>query len=161
MRLRRTTLSVLGLVTTLTILLVAYLPTLQTIPNGSENYYMIDVGETQIVLNRWGTLHATGYPLYVMTGSAMTALLRAFGIDSATAPAVVSLFWGILTLTLVYALALRWTRRIALAAAATVLFGLTRTMWIHNDIAEVYTMTLFFEALLLALALWQPPVRGR
>ena len=26
----------------------------------------------------------------------------------------------------------------------TILFGLTRTMWIHNDIAEVYTMTLFF-----------------
>lgn len=161
MILRRTILSTLGLVTTLAILLAAYLPVLQTIPNGSENYYMIDVGETQIVLNKWGTLHATGYPLYVMTGSGLTALLCAFGIHTATAPAVVSLFWGILTLTLIYALALRWTRKPLLAAAATILFGLTRTMWIHNDIAEVYTMTLFFEVLLLAIALWQPPVRGR
>ena len=77
------------------------------IPNGSENYFMIDVGETQIVLNRWGTLHATGYPLYVMIGSTLVALLRAFGIGAATAPAVVSLFWGMLTLTLIYVLALQ------------------------------------------------------
>ncbi|MFN8448934.1 MAG: DUF2723 domain-containing protein [Anaerolineae bacterium] len=158
---RQTSLKLLGLLAALAILLLAYLPTIQTIPNGSENYYMIDVGETQIVLNRWGTLHATGYPLYVMSGSALVSLLCAFGISSATAPAVVSLLWGVLTLVLIYALALRWTRRPLIAAAATVLFGLTRTMWIHNDIAEVYTMTLFFEVLLLALALWQPPVRGR
>ena len=49
----------------------------------------------------------------------------------------------------------------ALAAAVTILFGLTRTMWIHNDIAEVYTMTLFFLALMLLIALWKPPIPGR
>lgn len=145
----------------LAILLLAYLPVLQRIPNGSENYFMIDVGETQIVLNRWGTLHATGYPLYVMSGNALVALLRAFGVDAATAPALVSLFWGILTLTLIYVLALQLVRRAWLAALVTILFGLTRTMWIHNDIAEVYSMTLFFLALLLVLALWQPPIMGR
>ncbi|MFN8562341.1 MAG: DUF2723 domain-containing protein [Anaerolineae bacterium] len=104
---RQTSLKLLGLLAALAILLLAYLPTIQTIPNGSENYYMIDVGETQIVLNRWGTLHATGYPLYVMSGSALVSLLCAFGISSATAPAVVSLLWGVLTLVLIYALALR------------------------------------------------------
>ncbi len=151
----------LGLGAALAILLTAYLPVLQTIPNGSENYFMIDVGETQIVLNRWGTLHATGYPLYVMIGSTLVALMRAFGIGAATAPAVVSLIWGVLTLALIYALAEHLTHRPALAAGMTVLFGLTRTMWIHNDIAEVYTMTLFFLALMLAVALWTPPIRGR
>ena len=93
---KRTLFSILGLSAALAILLVAYLPVLQNIPNGSENYFMIDVGETQVVLNRWGTLHATGYPLYVMTGSALVALLRAFGVSAAAAPAVVSLLWGLL-----------------------------------------------------------------
>ena len=58
-----------GLVIALGILAAVYLSTLQTIPNGSSHYFMIDVGETQIVLNEWGTLHATGYPLYVITGN--------------------------------------------------------------------------------------------
>ena len=158
---KQTFFSMLGLVAALATLLFAYLPVLQTIPNGSENYFMIDVGETQIVLNRWGTLHATGYPLYVMIGSGLVALLRAFGLGAATAPAVVSLIWGLLTLTLIYVLALHLTRRFWLAAGITILFGLTRTMWIHNDIAEVYTMTMFFLVLLLLLALWQPPIKGR
>ena len=158
---RRTTLSLLGLGTALTILLIAYLPTLQTIPNGSENYFMLDVGETQIVLNKWGTLHATGYPVYVIIGSSLVALLRAFGVSPATAPAVVSLLWGILALTMIYILALHLTKRVLLAAAVTVVYGLTRTVWIYNDIAEIYTMTLFLLLVLLALALWTPPIQGR
>ena len=158
---KHTALSIFGLLLSLAFLLVAYLPVLQTIPNGSEHYFMIDVGETQVVLNRWGTLHATGYPVYVILGSTMVAVLRAFGISAATAPALVSLFWGLLTLALVYGLALHLSRRPLLATIITVLFGLTRTMWIHNEIAEVYTMTLFFVPLLLLVALWQPPIPGR
>lgn len=158
---RHTTLSILGFVLALALLLAAYLPTLQRMPNGSEHYFMIDVGETQIVLNRWGTLHPTGYPLYVVLGSVATAVLRAFGVEAATAPGVVSLGWGVLTLALIYLLALHITRRPLLATATTVLFGLTRTMWVHNDIAEIYTMGLFLLVLMLVFALWQPPIPGR
>ncbi len=157
----RTTQTLLALAVALAILLVAYLPAIQTIPNGSENYYMIDVGETQVVLNKFGTLHATGYPVYVMIGSTLVALLRAFGVGAATAPAVVSLFWGLLALTLIYALALKLTHRPYLAAGMTVLYGLTRTVWIYNDIAEIYTMTLCLLLLLLMVALWRPPIAGR
>ena len=157
----RTTQTLLALAAALALLLVAYLPALQTIPNGSENYYMIDVGETQVVLNKFGTLHATGYPLYVMIGGTLVALLRAFGVDAATAPAVVSLFWGLIALTLIYALAVKLTHRPYLAAGMTVLYGLTRTVWIHNDIAEIYTMTLCLLLLLLIVALWRPPIPGR
>ncbi len=157
----RTTQTLLALAAALALLLVAYLPALQTIPNGSENYYMIDVGETQVVLNKFGTLHATGYPLYVMIGGTLVALLRAFGVDAATAPAVVSLFWGLLALTLIYALAVKLTHRPYLAAGMTVLYGLTRTVWIYNDIAEIYTMTLCLLLLLLIVALWRPPIPGR
>ncbi|MBL8133933.1 MAG: DUF2723 domain-containing protein [Anaerolineae bacterium] len=147
----------------LLLLLAAYLPTLQTIPNGSEHYYMIDVGETQIVLNVYGTLHATGYPLYVMIGSVAVTILKAFGIHAAAAPAVVSLLWGLGALTLMLTLALHCTptRRWLPAAGVVLLFGLTRTVWIHQVIAEIYSMTLLLLAALLLIALRQPRLPGR
>ena len=158
---KKNVLSLLSFAGAVAILLLAYLPLLQTIPNGSEHYFMIDVGETQIVLNRWGTLHATGYPLYVMTGGTAVAVLRAFGVSPETAPGLVSLFWGIPTLGVIYLLALHLTKRPLVSAGMIVLFGLTRTFWIHNEIAEIYTMTLFFGVLMLTLALWQPSIKGR
>lgn len=157
----RTVLTLLPLAIALAALLAVYLPTLQRIPNGSEHYYMIDVGETQVVLNIWGTLHATGYPLYVMIGNTVVTILKAFGVGPAAAPGVVSLMWGLAALVALYALALKIRCRPILAAGMVVLFGLTRTVWIHHVIAEVYTMTLFLLLSLLLLALWQPPVHGR
>ncbi len=142
-------------------LTVVYLSTLQTIINGSDHYFMIDVGETQIVLNVWGTLHATGYPHYVMSGALLVTLLRALGVDPATAPGVVSLIWGLLALGLIYALAARLTNRPLLAGLMVVVYGLTRTIWIHHVIAEIYTLTLVFLSGLLLIALWPGPVRGR
>lgn len=56
---------------------VLYLPTLQTTPNGGDHFYVADVGETQIVLNLWGTLHATGYPLYAIIGNVLADALKA------------------------------------------------------------------------------------
>ncbi len=132
------------------LLLAAYLPLLQTIPNGSTHYLMIDVGETQIVLNVWGTLHATGYPLYVLTGAPVVAVLRAVGVGAAAAPGVVSMVTILTALGLVWALAARLTGRVWIAAAAAVAFGLTRTVWIHAEIAEIYALTL----LLLVGMLW-------
>ncbi len=142
-------------------LLIVYLPTVQTIPAGSGHYTMLDTGETQIVLNVWGTLHATGYPLYVMTGSALVAALRLLGVSPATAPALVSLLWGVLALAVFYALLRHLTGRRWASAIVIVLFGLTRTVWIHHVIAEIYTFGLLILVGLLALALWRAPVRGR
>lgn len=143
------------------VLLAAYLPTLQTIPNGSDHYYMIDVGETQVVLNVWGTLHATGYPLYVMSGNVLTAAFRLLGAAPAVAPALVSMLWGFVALGLIYTLALHLTGRVAASAAVTLLYGLTRTVWIHQVIAEIYSFGLMLLALLLLLALWRGNIRGR
>lgn len=147
-----------GLGAVLVLLLVLYAPTVQTIPNGSDHYYMIDVGETQVVLNVWGTLHATGYPHYVMTGSALVAVMRALGVDAVVAPALVSLLWGLLALSLLYALAAHLTKGVLPAAAMTLLFGLTRTVWVHQVIAEIYTFGLLLIALLLVVALWRRPL---
>src|SRR6185369_2215626 len=124
----RQRISLAGLVAVLAILLPIYLPTLQTIPNGSENYYMIDVGETQIVLNSWGTLHSTGYPLFVMTGNIVVGLLKLVGVSAAAAPGANALIWGLLALTLIYALAVHITQKPVLAAGMTILFGLARTV---------------------------------
>lgn len=143
------------------IVLLICLPTLQTIPNGSEHYYMIDVGETQIVLNVWGTLHATGYPLYVMLSSALTGLLRGVGMGAATAPAFTSLVWGMGALALLYALAARQMRSPVLAALMVLLLSLTRTIWIHLAIAEIYSFGLLIMVGLLVLALWEPRIHGR
>jgi hypothetical protein len=151
----------LPIVIALAALTLIFAYTLQTIPNGSEHYFMIDVGETQIVLNMWGTLHATGYPLYVMLSSAGVTVLRAFAVSPATAPGVVSLIWGIAALALMGAAALQVRRRPVLIAAMLLLYGLTRTVWIHHVIAEIYTFTLLLLAALLLLALWRGRVPGR
>src|SRR5690606_38677354 len=132
----------IGLIATLIILCCVYRLTLQTIPNGSSHYFMIDVGETQVVLNHWGTLHATGYPLYVITGNLLTGIMVAAGISSVTAPALVSLLRGLMAIALIFALAHRLSGRVWLSAGVTILYGLSRTMWIHNIIAEIYSFTL-------------------
>jgi hypothetical protein len=166
----------------LAILLVLYLATLQTIPNGSEHYYMIDVGETQNVLNQWGTLHATGYPLYVVISNVLVAGLRLVGVDAATAPGVTSLTYGMVAMALIFMLAAHVLepeaqtvsddkkanlsfgeryRHLLLAGGMVVVYGLTRTVWVHSSIAEVYSFGLMILAGLLLIALWRKPIGGR
>lgn len=143
------------------VLLAIYITTLQTIPNGSGHYFMIDVGETQLVLNLWGSLHSTGYPLYVILGNILTSVMRFIGVSPIIAPAITSLIWGMMALTLLYILAYHHTKRAWLSAVVIGVFGLTRTVWIHQVIAEIYTFGLLIGALLLLIALWKNPIRGR
>lgn len=138
-----------------------YVPLLQISPNGGDHCYMADVGEIQIVLNVWGTLHATGYPLYVILGSTLVAVLRALGIPAAAAPGLVSLFWSLAAATVFYVLSVHLTGRPIVSAAVTGLFGLTRTVWLHSVIAETYTMGLAISLILLSLAVWQTRVPFR
>lgn len=154
-----------ALVLLVTIVLIAlsliYRPTFQTIVNGSSHIMMIDVGETQAVLNTWGTLHPTGYPLYVILSSGMVAGLKLIGVSAATAPALVSWLWGGTALILVYLLATHLTHKPILAAAMTFVLGLTRFVWVHNVVAEVYSFTFLLQILLLLVALWRKPIRHR
>lgn len=143
------------------LLILIYRPTFQTLINGSSHLMMIDVGETQAVLNSWGTLHPTGYPLFVILGNLIVTPLTAIGISTATAPGLVSFLWGILALGLVYILAIHLTQQPILAAALTFLLGLMRFVWLHNVVAEVYSFTFLLQILILTLALWQTPIRHR
>ena len=143
------------------ILGVALLSPLQTIPNGSSHYFMIDVGETQIVLNNWGTLHATGYPLYVIIGNILTGLLRLISIDALVAAALVSTLWGIVTLLLLYMLLNHLTQNHLIPILVVIAYSLTRSVWIHFVIAEIYTFGLAIVIGLLVLALWRGEIWGR
>jgi hypothetical protein len=135
------------------VLLIMYLWTMQTTPNRSDHPLMIDVGEMQIVLNVWGTLHATGYPHYVITGNILTTLLKALGFSAAFAPSIVSLIWGIVALAFTYTLMVRLSRHAVISALILICFGLTRMVWLHNSIAEIYTFGLALLAIMLYLAL--------
>jgi len=157
MRIHRLTFIFLPSTLALLLLLILYLTGLQTIPNGSSHYFMIDAGETQIVLNEWGSLHPTGYPLYVISGNVLTGMMRALGVSPLVAASLVSLLWGVLALLLMFILARRLGFAPWLAAGAVLLYGLTRTVWIHNVIAEIYSFNLLLLLLLLHLAFTTNP----
>ncbi len=148
--------SILLLILTLALLVVIYLPTLLTQINGGDDPYMDDVGEIQVALNVWGTIHHTGYPLYTILGNLAVAGLKALGVNAATAPCLYAMAWGLIALTAFYLLVLRLTSRATIAAAATLLLGLTRSVWVHNVVSEVYSMSFAFQVILLTIALWSP-----
>lgn len=140
----------------LVVFLLATLPLLQRIPNGSDHYYMIDVGEVQIVLNNWGTLHATGYPLYTILGNLLTDALTALGTPAVVAPAWVSWAWGMLATGLLWRLWARLSGQAWLAVLAVLALLLTRTVWIHMVIAEIYSFGWLLLVVLLGWALSPP-----
>ena len=143
---------------------MAYAVTLQTHISGSfeentpanilKNEYIKDVSEIQVALNTWGTIHHTGYPLFAILGNLITAPLRALGVAPAEAASVVALLWGVVTLASTGLLIVRLTGRPVLAAACIGVLGVARSIWIHNVVAEVYSMSLAITALMLLVALW-------
>lgn len=125
-----------------------------------KNEYIKDVSEIQVALNVWGTIHHTGYPLYAILGNLFTLPLRALGLEPAEAASLYATAWGTLMLGSFGLLLARLTGRPALAAVAIMLLGTARSIWIHNVISEVYSMSLAITALLLFVALWPAPWTG-
>ncbi len=125
-----------------------------------KNEYIKDVSEIQVALNVWGTIHHTGYPLFAILGNVFTLPLRAVGIEPAAAASLYALAWGAVALAGMAALIWALTGRPALAALAAVVAGLARSIWIHNVVAEVYSMSLAISVVMLAIALWPAPWAG-
>lgn len=152
-------------------LALAYALTLQTHIAGSfneqlsptlrlKNEYIKDVSEIQVALNVWGTVHHTGYPLFSVLGNLFTLPLRLLSLEPAAAASLYALAWGVVALGAFAWLVHRLTGRIALAALSAGALGLTRSIWLHNVVAEVYSMSLAIAMVLLAIALWPGPWRG-
>jgi hypothetical protein len=93
-----------------------------------------------------------------MLGNLATRGYRALDVNPAAAVSLYAMTWGLIALTLFYVLVYHLTGKAYIAAATTLVLGLARSVWIHNVIAEVYSMALAFEVLLLSIALWRPVV---
>src|SRR5574341_584850 len=132
------------------LLAAVYLLTLQRDINGSGHEYAIDVGEIQIAINLWGTIHHTGYPLYTLLASLLTTLFRLVGANPAAAASSTSMVSGVAAAVVFYQLVLARTGKPAIALSAGLVLGLTQGFWLHSVIAEVYT----FYAFMVALAMW-------
>ncbi len=132
------------------ILAALYLLTVQRDVNGSSHDYMIDVGEIQVALNLGGTIHYTGYPLFTMLSTVLTAVARSLGFAPAAAASLSALVWSVLALLVSYAIFWRLTQDAGISAAGVFLLGLVETVWIHSIVAEVYS----FSLLCITLSLW-------
>ena len=155
-----------GAILLLVLLLGSYATTLQTHISGGfsrdtlKNEYIKDVSEIQVALNIWGTIHHTGYPAFTILGNLFAAPLRLLGVEPAFAASLYALAWGMVALASVGLLVWALTGRPALAGVSVALLGVTRSIWIHNVVAEVYSMSLAITALMLLVVLWPVPWRG-
>jgi hypothetical protein len=104
-----------------------------------------DAGEFQVAAWQLGLAHPTGYPLYLLLGSAWQHLLALVGVNPAGALNAFSALCGALAVALLYQLMLGWLhgpvvlRRLA-ATLSALLLAVNPTFWSQSLIAEVYTL---------------------
>lgn len=132
---------------------VVYLWTLQREIVGICSFdYCADIGEFQVALPLWGTVHHTGYPLYMMIGSPFVVLLDFLGIPPAMGASLYSFVWQLAAVVFVVWLARRFTGNDLAAVGVGLVFALIEPIWMHGVIAEVYSLSMLFSALILYLA---------
>lgn len=131
-----------------------YLLTLQRAIVGICSFdYCADIGEFQVALPLWGTVHHTGYPLYMILGSPFVSLLALLQIPPSTGASLYSFVWQFgAILTLVW-LVRQLTGSHVVAGGIGLVFALIEPIWMHGVIAEVYSMSMLFSMLILIMAL--------
>jgi len=112
-----------------------------------------DSGELITACYTLGIAHWPGYPLYVILGN---IFINLFNVpDPAYVINLMSAFFGILTVGLLYAIIYHFIRIPFLSASVALLFAWGQTFWSQAIIAEVYTLHTFMVALILFLfTLW-------
>jgi len=128
-----------------------YLATLQADVTGSDERYMDDVGEFQVALNIWGTLHPPGYPLYSLLGGLFVHGVRGLGLNPAASASLFSLFCAVSALGIIYVILVTLAIQRWLAALLTLLLATTRMVWLNSVIAEVYSLNLLLVAMAFLL----------
>ena len=78
-----------------------YFSTLMWDINGSDLRYAVDIGEYQVAMSLWGTVHPTGTPLYMMLGSPVVTMLDYAGVEPTAGASLFSLFWAVGSVILV------------------------------------------------------------
>src|SRR5262249_48172650 len=130
---------------------LVYLSTLMWTITGCHSEYCVDVGEFQVALPSWGTVHFTGYPLYMLLGSPFVAALRLAGITPAAAASLYSLLWESLAVGLLAGLMAWLAHNSLLGLVCAVVVGLFQPIWVHGSLAEVYSLSMALAAGILAL----------
>ncbi len=143
----------INLVVCATLITMGYLFTLMTDVSGCAAEYCVDIGEFQIALAEGGTVHATGYPLYLLLGTPFVSGLRYLGISPAAAGSLYSFFWELLALFGILLILARLTQQPWLAGSMTLALAFTKPIWIHGVVAEVYSLSLWLTVIIIWLTL--------
>lgn len=129
----------------ITAVLAAYLCTV------CPTVYLGDSGEFIASAFCLGNPHNSGYPLYALLGKLFS--LIPLGHVAARVN-MMSVFFGLMTVYLVYGLILRITASEVSAFAGALLLAFTPVLWSQTVSAEVYTLHSFFVVLLIRLLWW-------
>ncbi|GEM_PF-197918 len=123
---------------------VVYLSTLSPTLGEADSF------EFQVVSYTLGIAHPTGYPLYILLGKLFTLLPIS---NVAYRVNLISPLFASLAVVCLYLCLVHLTRHRAISLLAALTFAFSRTFWSQAVIAEVYTLNVFFVALVLYLLL--------
>lgn len=113
--------------------------------------YLGDSGELTTAAYGLGIAHNSGYPLYALLGKLFCFIPLgniAFRVN------LMSTVLAVLTLWLVYSLVLRITASQVSALVGSLVLAFIPVFWSQTICAEVYSLHLFFVALLIRLLWW-------
>ncbi len=123
---------------------------LRTMP---PTVYGLDSAELSTGAYVLGLVHAPGYPLYLLLGKLFTLLPIG---DVGYRLNLMSAFFGLVTILLVYLISRRLTRRPVIALTASLFLAFSWYFWTDAIVAEVYTLQAAFTAgLLWLLLVWR------
>ncbi len=129
--------------------------------SGCPGEYCVDSGEFQVALALGGTVHHTGYPLYMLIGTPFVRALSWVGVAPAEGAVWYSLVWALCAVAATW-----WAARVVLedgwlAVLPALILATLPVVWLHAAIPEVYSLHFFFSAAIVALTLrlkreWSP-----
>jgi len=113
--------------------------------------YLGDSGEITAAAFSLGIPHNSGYPLYTLLGK-LFCLIPMGNIGFRMN--LMSTFFSVLTVWLVYSFILRVTASILSALVGSLILAFIPILWLQTVCAEVYPLHIFFVVLLIRLLLW-------
>jgi len=117
----------------------------------SPTVYLGDSGELTAAAFSLGIPHNSGYPLYSMLGKLFCLIpLGNIGFRMN----LMSIFFSVLTVVLVYTIIFRLTASILASLVASALLAFTSLFWFQTVSAEVYPLHAFFVTLMIRVLLW-------
>ncbi|MBN2126720.1 MAG: DUF2723 domain-containing protein [Deltaproteobacteria bacterium] len=119
--------------------------------------YLGDSGELATAAACLGIPHNSGYPLYALLGKVFCLL--PFG-NIGFRMNLMSSFFASMTVWITCAVIFRITSSRVASVSGALVLGFTPVFWSQSVSAEVYTLHVFFVALLLRVLLWWDENRG-